>query len=72
MYGFSTGSGKNTSSNAGFNSANAGATAAKMLEQAISLVNKIKNSNKVDFNKSWKLITMFVGGNDLCKSCKLV
>lgn len=43
-----------------------------MYEQAISVVKNIKNSNKVDFQNSWKLITFFVGGNDLCKSCKNV
>jgi hypothetical protein len=41
-----------------------------MYEQAISVVRNIKNSNKVDYQNSWKLITFFVGGNDLCKSCK--
>jgi len=70
LHGFSTGSGKNTSSNAVFNSANPGDTSFEMYEQAISVVKNIKNSNKVDFQNSWKLITFFVGGNDLCKSCK--
>jgi hypothetical protein len=41
-----------------------------MYEQALSVVRNIKNSNKVNYQTSWKLITFFVGGNDLCKSCK--
>ena len=41
-----------------------------MLDQAQDLVNRMKESKEIDFKNSWKLITFFIGGNDLCKSCK--
>lgn len=41
-----------------------------MLAQAKALVNKIKQTNSINFYEGWKLVTMFVGGNDLCKACK--
>lgn len=41
-----------------------------MLDQARNLVNRMSRSNRIDFRRSWKLVTFFVGGNDLCKSCK--
>ena len=41
-----------------------------MLTQAKSLVNLMRQSSRIDFANSWKLVTFFVGGNDLCKSCK--
>ena len=40
-----------------------------MYEQAVSLVKNMKISDKINFQTSWKLITFFIGGNDLCKSC---
>mgnify|MGYP002790766067 FL=1 len=43
-----------------------------MLQQAKDLVNRMKTSDNIDFENSWKLITIFVGGNDLCHSCKKV
>jgi lysophospholipase L1-like esterase len=41
-----------------------------MFDQAQDLVNRMKDSKEIDFKNSWKLITFFIGGNDLCKSCK--
>jgi lysophospholipase L1-like esterase len=41
-----------------------------MLDQAQDLVDRMKDSKEIDFKNSWKLITFFIGGNDLCKSCK--
>ena len=41
-----------------------------MYEQAKDLVNRMRSSNRIDFQNDWKLITFFVGGNDLCKSCR--
>ena len=43
-----------------------------MLQQAKDLVIRMQTSNKINFQTSWKLITLFVGGNDLCRSCKEV
>ena len=41
-----------------------------MYDQVIEMVRRMKASTKIDFKNSWKLITFFIGGNDLCKSCK--
>jgi phospholipase B1 len=30
----------------------------------------MKKSKEIDFNNDWKLVTMFISGNDLCASCK--
>ena len=39
-----------------------------MMTQATKLVNKMRHS--ANFAQAWKLVTFFVGGNDLCKACK--
>ena len=41
-----------------------------MYGQVVELVKRMKASTKIDFANSWKLVTFFIGGNDLCKSCK--
>ncbi|XP_061846104.1 phospholipase B1, membrane-associated [Colius striatus] len=66
LFGFSTGTSKET---AGFNVAEQGATACDMPAQARELVELIRNSSKINFKKDWKLITVFIGGNDLCQYC---
>ncbi|XP_069708716.1 phospholipase B1, membrane-associated [Phaenicophaeus curvirostris] len=66
LFGFSTGSSKET---AGFNAAEGGATARNMSAQAHELVRLMRNSSKINFKEDWKLITVFVGGNDLCQYC---
>ena len=38
--------------------------------QIQELVASMKSDNSINFNESWKLITLFIGGNDLCNSCK--
>ncbi|XP_078734934.1 phospholipase B1, membrane-associated-like [Lampetra fluviatilis] len=30
----------------------------------------LRNDTRVDFQNDWKLLTLFIGGNDLCDSCK--
>ena len=40
-----------------------------MQEQAEHLVEKMKNDASIDYDKDWKLITLFIGGNDLCEVC---
>lgn len=35
------------------------------------LVSALKNQyKKVDFNHDWKLLTIFIGANNLCSACK--
>ncbi len=40
-----------------------------MPHQAQLLVNRVKAMTDVDFEKDWKLVTLFIGGNDLCDYC---
>ncbi len=37
--------------------------------QAQMLVNRARAMTDVDFEKDWKLVTVFVGSNDLCYYC---
>ncbi|KAK3768022.1 hypothetical protein RRG08_045036 [Elysia crispata] len=39
-------------------------------EQASGLVTKLQADSNVDFDDDWKLITIFLGGNDLCEYCE--
>ena len=40
-----------------------------MEAQAQLLVERMKSEPGVDFENDWKLITLFIGGNDLCDYC---
>ena len=40
-----------------------------MLNQTIALVDAIKADKHVDFENDWKLVTFFIGGNDICDIC---
>ncbi|XP_014116844.1 PREDICTED: phospholipase B1, membrane-associated [Pseudopodoces humilis] len=66
LFGFSTGSSKET---AGFNVAERNATARDMPAQARALVELMRSSSKINFKEDWKLITILVGGSDLCQYC---
>jgi len=65
--GFSTGTGGATSANANYNQAVSGAVASDLVNQAMALYNRMRTVN--DFATSYKLITIFIGGNDLCAAC---
>lgn len=54
----------------GLNVAVSGQEANHILEQATRLVERLKEAKDVDYNNDWKLITLFIGGNDLCRYCK--
>ncbi|XP_077989754.1 phospholipase B1, membrane-associated-like [Glandiceps talaboti] len=43
-----------------------GARARHMLEQTEDLITRMKNYTDVDYDNDWKVITLFIGGNDLC------
>lgn len=70
LRGYSLGTGNYLSTGSNFNVAQPGHTSHEMLAQAQLLVKRIQADTKVNFNNDWKLITFFVGGNDLCKFCK--
>lgn len=54
--------------NTRLNVAKTGGQSHNMLNQAKHLVRKIKRSDKVDIS-DWKVITIFIGGNDVCDYC---
>ncbi|XP_043836931.1 phospholipase B1, membrane-associated [Dromiciops gliroides] len=69
LIGFSTGTGNQNSAAAFLNQAVAGARAEDLPSQARRLVNLMKNDTRINFQEDWKIITLFIGGNDLCDSC---
>lgn len=52
-----------------FNRAVVGAKAKGLPEQARKLIDDLKDHSDVDMENDWKLITLFIGGNDLCSGC---
>ncbi|CAF4107567.1 unnamed protein product [Rotaria sordida] len=69
--GYSLGTGNRDSPKAGFSVAKAGAVSVEMPDQANMLVDRmIKTLGAVRFAADWKLVTFFIGGNDLCGYCK--
>ncbi|XP_073339779.1 phospholipase B1, membrane-associated-like [Pagrus major] len=69
LTGFSEGIGKEDSPQAFLNQAVAGAKAGDMVRQVRVLVDKMKADSSIDFYNDWKVITMFIGGNDICDFC---
>lgn len=47
-----------------------GSTAYGLMEQAQRFVKKMLIQPQYDFNGSWKVLTLFIGGNDLCSCCR--
>ncbi|CAH2256086.1 phospholipase B1, membrane-associated [Pelobates cultripes] len=70
IQGYSTGKGFYFLPNANLNRAVPGAKADDMLEQAGTFVNRMKSNSKINITEDWKLLTIFIGGNDLCGICK--
>ncbi|XP_057716362.1 phospholipase B1, membrane-associated isoform X2 [Corythoichthys intestinalis] len=69
LTGFSQGVGKQDSPAAFLNQAVAGAKSGDVVEQVRTLVDMMKNDTRIDFQNDWKVITMFIGGNDICDFC---
>jgi len=46
-----------------------GAKATDMPRQARELVHRLQTHPEVDFANDWKLVNMFIGGNDMCGYC---
>nr|XP_019590876.1 PREDICTED: phospholipase B1, membrane-associated isoform X2 [Rhinolophus sinicus] len=69
LKGFSVGTGKENSPGAFFNQAVAGERAGGLPDQARTLVNLMKTDTRINFQEDWKIITVFIGGNDLCDFC---
>ncbi|BFZ11512.1 hypothetical protein BsWGS_14551 [Bradybaena similaris] len=67
VYGYSEGVGEGKKR---FNVAETGAKSSDAVGQAETLVRLMREVKDVDFNNSWKLVTVFIGGNDLCDYCQ--
>ncbi|GMS90491.1 hypothetical protein PENTCL1PPCAC_12666, partial [Pristionchus entomophagus] len=46
-----------------------GAHSGDMLEKANDLVRRLKEHPEIDYRNQWKLIHIFIGGNDMCSWC---
>ncbi|XP_060070927.1 phospholipase B1, membrane-associated-like [Ylistrum balloti] len=68
--GFSVGTGGVHSRNARLNVADPGAKSDEIQAEAEDLLERMRNDPDVDMENDWKLITLFIGGNDLCSYCK--
>ncbi|XP_070578243.1 phospholipase B1, membrane-associated-like [Ptychodera flava] len=64
-YSIGTGSVKKTEISR-LNVAVPGSEAINMVTQARMMIDRMKADKKVDFNNDWKMVTLFVGSNDLC------
>ncbi|XP_071455288.1 phospholipase B1, membrane-associated-like [Hetaerina americana] len=66
LVGFSLGDGKSENRNAQFNVAVAGAMDQDLLYEAKVLVRRISKDPRVDMQRHWKLINVWIGTNDMC------
>ncbi|XP_075940811.1 phospholipase B1, membrane-associated-like [Anarhichas minor] len=69
LTGYSVGMGKQHTPQAFLNQAVAGAKSNAILPQVQALVAKMKNDSRINFESDWKVITVFIGGNDVCDHC---
>ncbi|XP_008564631.1 PREDICTED: phospholipase B1, membrane-associated [Galeopterus variegatus] len=69
LKGFSVGTGSENTPGAFLNQARAGARSEDLVTQARRLADRMRNDNRIRFQEDWKIITLFIGGNDLCNSC---
>ncbi|XP_026537464.1 phospholipase B1, membrane-associated [Notechis scutatus] len=69
LVGFSIGKGKEDKPNSYLNQAVSGAESDTLILQTRKLINLMKNDYNINFQEDWKLITIFIGGNDLCDYC---
>ncbi|CAH3141018.1 unnamed protein product [Porites lobata] len=46
-----------------------GASARDLENQAKDLVSRLKNMKNIDYGNDWKLLTMWIGTEDLCQVC---
>lgn len=67
--GYSTGTGNHESSGAFLNQAVPGSTSPDLDAQVKALVSKMKSDSRINFSSDWKVITVLIGGNDVCNYC---
>jgi phospholipase B1 len=51
------------------NQAVSGEEANKIAPQTQDLINKMRNLSTIDFINDWKMVTLYIGINDLCRFC---
>ncbi|XP_077989701.1 phospholipase B1, membrane-associated-like [Glandiceps talaboti] len=69
--GFSIETGSHTNHNISrLNVAVGGARARHMLEQTEDMIDRMKTYDSIDYENDWKVVTLFIGGNDLCAYCR--
>ncbi|XP_075893580.1 phospholipase B1, membrane-associated-like [Nelusetta ayraudi] len=69
LMGYSNGTGTQDTPQAFLNQAVTGAKTKDLASQLQALVKRMKNDPRINFESDWKVITLFVGGNDLCDHC---
>ncbi|XP_035535037.1 phospholipase B1, membrane-associated-like [Morone saxatilis] len=69
LTGYSVGTGKQQTPEAFLNQAVAGAKSKDIPKQVRTLVARMKNDSRINFESDWKVITIFIGGNDVCDHC---
>ena len=69
LYGYSTGTGLKDSPNANLNRAVLGSEADALLEQTKEVIEKMRSDASIDMDNHWKLLTILIGGNDMCGYC---
>jgi len=69
LTGYSVGMGREDTPQAFLNQAVAGDKSKDMPTQARALIARMKNDSRINFESDWKLITLFIGGNDICDHC---
>ena len=66
LYGFSNGRDEDSP---GLNVAVTAATSNNLVTQTKRLIRKMQQDPNIDFENDWKVITIFIGGNDVCRAC---
>ncbi|XP_059177532.1 phospholipase B1, membrane-associated-like [Physella acuta] len=56
----------------GYNMAISGARTFDIIQQAYLLVQKMRLDPLVDIENDWKVLTIFIGGNDLLDTCRVI
>ncbi|XP_033102860.1 phospholipase B1, membrane-associated-like isoform X2 [Anneissia japonica] len=69
IYGFSTGTGTENRANSKFNVAVPASISEDMPLQAEELIQRMREDPNTDFYNDWKIITIFIGANDLSGWC---
>lgn len=69
LTGFSLGEAPLYSKGKELNRAVSGARAMDLMSQAVSLIEMLKSSEYAGLWNEWKVVTLFIGANDLCQCC---